>query len=239
VAVSRALVERLREPGLVVCMGVALTLLVLLEGWLSPWAPFFPIYAALAIALPLWLRSYQFGRARDVFVRGFKKTIMFIALALIVDIGLSFIYAIYLSASGLLGNPYYDLNAALNELASAASTRLGITVEQAFYIYAIFVLVWAPIGEEIFYRGYLYGELKGRAGRTGAAIISTIFFGLRHATHFALLPVFPLGAALWWAFSTAVFGLVMAWAYEETGSLHVVMLAHFITNVVGITIAQA
>jgi len=233
-----ALKDHLREPGWVICLGVALTLLVLVEGWLFPWAPFFPIYAALAIALPLVLGSYQLGKARDVFVRGFRKTMAFIILALIVDMGLSFAYAIYLSASGLLGNPYYDLGAALDELASAASTRLGITVEQAFYIYAFFVLVWAPVGEELFYRGYLYGELRDKAGQLGAAVISSVLFGLRHATHFALLPVFPLVAAIWWASSTAIFGLVMAWAYEETGSLYVLMLAHFITNVVGITVAQ-
>ena len=236
---SAAVKERLKELYMVICLSVLLTLLVLVEGWLSPWAPFFPIYAALAIALPLWLRSYRLGRARDVFVRGFRKTITFIILALIIDIGLSFVYAMCLNISGLLGDPYYDLSAALNELASTASKRLGISVEQAFYIYACFVLLWAPIGEELFYRGYIYGELKGKIGQAGAALISAIFFGLRHATHFALLPVFPLVAAFWWAFSTAIFGLVMAWAYEETGSLYVLMLAHFITNIVGITIAQA
>ena len=231
--------ERLRRPGWVIGFGVVFTLLVLVEGWLSPWAPFFPIYAALAIALPLWLRSYRLGKARDVLVRGLRRAITFIILALAVDLGLSLAYAVCLNAGGLLGNPYYDLGATLEELASHASLRLGITVEQAFYIYALFVLVWAPIGEELFYRGYLYGGLRNRAGPWGAAAISAVFFGLRHATHFAILPVFPHAAALWWALSTAVFGLIMAWAYEETGSLYVPVLAHFITNIVGIAVAQA
>jgi len=229
--------EALKRPEVVIALAVALTALVWLESFLPPWAPYFLLYAALAIAIPAWTRSYRFGGLREAFAERWKWVLACLALAIAVDLALSLAYAVALGALGLAGDPYYDLGAALEALAGAAAVRLGITSEQAVLIYALYVLIWAPVGEELFYRGYMYGELEDRLGLVAAVGISTFFFGIRHATHFALLSPFPLVAALWWAFHAFCFGLVMVYAYRRVGSLYAPMLAHFVANLVGVLLS--
>jgi len=231
------LVQALREPWAVVLTAACLTLLVLVESFLFPWAPYFLLYAALAIAIPLWTRSYRFGPVRELLRERWKAVVLCLLLTFAVDLGLTAIYGLVLSALGLAGDLYYDLSAALEALAQAAAARFSITPELAIGLYALYVVVWAPVGEELFYRGYMYGELEERTRPALAALISTAFFGIRHATHFALLSPFPLVAALWWSFHAFCFGLVMVYAYRSTRSLYTPMLAHFLANLVGVLLS--
>ena len=227
----------LRRPWVVVALAIVLTILVWLESFLAPWAPYFLFYAALAVAVPAWTRSYRFNGLKTVLRERWKWLLACLALTLAVDLGLSLAYGLALEALGLAGDPYYDLGAALEALARVAASRFGITIEQAILIYALYVLIWAPVGEELFYRGYMYGELEERLGLPAAVGISTFFFGIRHATHFALLSPFPLAAAFWWAFHAFCFGLVMVYAYRKVGSLYAPMLAHFIANLVSVALS--
>jgi len=230
-------VESLRKPLAVLAMAILLTAIVWLESFLPPWAPYFLAYAALAIAIPLLTGSYRFGSPREAFIERWKWVLGFVALAILVDIALSLAYSLALEVLGLSGQPYYDLGAALEALADAAAARFNITSQQAVLIYLIYIIIWAPVGEELFYRGYMYGELEGRMGFPAATIISTFFFGIRHMVHFALLSPFPLVAASWWAFHAFCFGLVMVLAYKKTGSLYIPMLGHFVANLLGALLA--
>ena len=88
----------------------------------------------------------------------------------------------------------------------------------------IVIVLAAPIGEEIFYRGFLFGSLRGRIGLWGAAVVSALLFGLSHAGDgLVLVPLL------------AVFGLGQAFLYERRGSLAAPMAAHGVFNVVGYT----
>ena len=229
---SRA--QGLRKPLAILVLTTALTVLVWLESFLPPWAPFFLIYAILAIAIPLWARSYRLGSAKEAFITRWKLFLALLTLTLLVDLGLSLTYELALHAIGLAGHPYYDLGAALEALARAAAKRFGTTPEVAILIYALYILIWAPVGEELFYRGYMYGGLRERWHPVAAALVSSAFFGIRHATHLALLSPFPVLAASWWAFHAFCFGLVMAYAYERSGTLYVPAAAHFIANLVSL-----
>jgi len=102
-------------------------------------------------------------------------------------------------------------------------------------IYAMYVLIWAPIGEELFYRGYVYGELREKYGFAISTLISSFFFGIRHSTHFLLLlPSFPTVSATYWTVSTFFFDIIMVYAYEKSDSLYTPMLIHFLVNVISI-----
>ena len=224
----------LKQPLYVILIGLVLTVIVAVESlYPIPWSPYFLIYAALAIAIPLYTKSYKFGSFSDNF-RGHKLKIFIVVLVvgIILTIGLDTLTNTILTNAGLADNPYYSLPAALVALAESAGIKFGITTTTAMLIYAFYIIIWAPIGEELFYRGYVYGELKEKYGLLGATLISTFFFGIRHATHMLFLPTYPLIAGLYWAFSAFVFGLVMVYAYEKTESLYVPMIVHLIVNLI-------
>jgi uncharacterized protein len=86
------------------------------------------------------------------------------------------------------------------------------------FILTLFVAaVIAPISEEIFFRGFLYGGLRRRIGVVGAMLVSTLFFTGLHLSFDLFIPIFLLG-------------LFLAWLYEYTGSLYPGILLHAENN---------
>lgn len=76
-------------------------------------------------------------------------------------------------------------------------------------------IVWVgPFFEELVFRGFLYGTLRGRLGPTAAGFLSAGIFSLVHGYGLAgFLTVF-------WS------GVVFAWIYERSGSLWPCVAAH-------------
>jgi membrane protease YdiL (CAAX protease family)/uncharacterized RDD family membrane protein YckC len=100
----------------------------------------------------------------------------------------------------------------------ARDLGLDAGVLAAIPVVALIVVV-APIAEEIFFRGMLFGGLRKRLATFPAAAISAVVFGALHATT-GITAVPPL----------IVFGFVLALLYERTGSLVPGMVAHAINN---------
>lgn len=90
-------------------------------------------------------------------------------------------------------------------------------------ITGVAVILAAPVGEELFFRGFLFGSLRGRMGFGGAASISGAVFAVTHYIPL-LMPLF------------FVVGLGLAWVYERRGSLWTCMVAHAAFNAVGYTL---
>lgn len=223
----------------VISVGTILTLIVLIESIFPPWAPYFILYAVLAILIPLALRTYQFGAFGTVLKNHWKLTLGIFAIAVIWDMGVTtWLYERILASLGVSGDPFYSLNAALEALADAASLKFGITSDTAMMLYALFILIWAPVGEELFYRGYMQGTLRQSQSFTVSALVSAAFFSIRHATHFFFLwPDVPIVAAASWVAGTFVFGLLMSYLYEKTRSLYPPMLVHVGINLVEIVLS--
>jgi membrane protease YdiL (CAAX protease family) len=78
--------------------------------------------------------------------------------------------------------------------------------------------VWAPIVEEITFRGLLYATLRLRLNVPEAAVLSAVIFTLPH------------GYAVAGSASVLVSGLLWAIAYERTRSLLPGLLAHAANN---------
>src|SRR5262249_41146205 len=78
--------------------------------------------------------------------------------------------------------------------------------------------VWAPIVEEITFRGLLYGTLRTRLSVVPAALLSAALFTLPH------------GYGLSGSASVLVSGILWALAYEWTGSLLPGLAAHAANN---------
>jgi membrane protease YdiL (CAAX protease family) len=87
----------------------------------------------------------------------------------------------------------------------------------------IVVALVAPAAEETFFRGFLYGWLRGRLPPWSAVAVSALVFGLAHLQPVVLLPLFLLGC-------------VLAIVYERSGSLLPGMAVHSVFNLVGITL---
>ncbi|HZP80768.1 MAG TPA: CPBP family intramembrane glutamic endopeptidase [Chthonomonadaceae bacterium] len=75
----------------------------------------------------------------------------------------------------------------------------------------------APIGEEVFFRGFLYNALKYRYSVPVAIVVSGLVFAFVHISPLALLVIFPMG-------------MFLAYIYERTGSLWVTICIHAMNN---------
>lgn len=85
------------------------------------------------------------------------------------------------------------------------------------------IAIAAPVSEEIFFRGMLFGGLRRRMPRLPAALVSGVVFGGLHAfTGISAVP--PL----------IVFGFVLALLYEKTGSIVPGILLHALNNSVAL-----
>jgi membrane protease YdiL (CAAX protease family) len=81
--------------------------------------------------------------------------------------------------------------------------------------------VVAPISEETFFRGFIFGGFRQRLSFPLAALLSGAIFGLFHYTGSGSLTVIP---------QLAFLGIVFAWVYEETGSIYPTIALHMINN---------
>jgi CAAX protease family protein len=92
---------------------------------------------------------------------------------------------------------------------------------------AILIVVAAPVSEEVFFRGFIFGGLRSRLSFPVAAIISGGIFGLFHFTGSGSLEVLP---------QLAFLGFALAWVYEETGSIYPTMAIHAVNNAIAFAI---
>lgn len=78
-------------------------------------------------------------------------------------------------------------------------------------------VVFAPLNEELFYRGGLFAMLRGKMGRLGAVALSGLIFGLVHGNVAAMIPL-------------TLFGMWLAYLYDSTADLRVPIVIHALFN---------
>jgi membrane protease YdiL (CAAX protease family) len=86
------------------------------------------------------------------------------------------------------------------------------------------IVLAAPLGEELFFRGFLYRGLRRRYSQWPAAIISALVFGFVHYQGVSFLLIIP---------GLAVVGLGLALLFERRQSLLATIAAHAAFNAVG------
>jgi len=84
------------------------------------------------------------------------------------------------------------------------------------------LIVFAPLAEELFFRGMLYPLLKTQFSVGAAMGVVSVVFALSHLTG---------GLGL---FLTLLSGLFYVWLYEKHGNLTVPILAHALENMIGV-----
>lgn len=82
---------------------------------------------------------------------------------------------------------------------------------------AFAVVVWTPLAEETFFRGFLFAGLAAKLGLWGGIAAGSAIFALSHATIGSFVPIMVAGA-------------LFAWIYHKSGSLWLPTLAHASQN---------
>ncbi len=87
-------------------------------------------------------------------------------------------------------------------------------------IMLFFLVTVQPIGEEVFFRGFLLEKLEGFAGKNLAIICSAILFGVAHMSYGMLYPVV----------FAVIIGFVLAYIVIKTNNLYSAIIAHIVIN---------
>ena len=88
----------------------------------------------------------------------------------------------------------------------------------------ITAVLMAPVLEEIVFRGLMYTRLKKGLPVVGAAIITSLAFGMAHGT-------------VIWAIYTFVFSMVLIWVFEKFQSLTASIVLHMAYNLSGMALS--
>ncbi|HEV2786979.1 MAG TPA: CPBP family intramembrane glutamic endopeptidase [Solirubrobacteraceae bacterium] len=88
----------------------------------------------------------------------------------------------------------------------------------------VLVTVIAPLGEELFFRGFFFGSLRNWHGPWLAALLTGIAFGVIHVASSPVGYLVPL----------MIFGVGLCMLYEWTGSLYPAIALHALNNSVAL-----
>ena len=98
-------------------------------------------------------------------------------------------------------------------------------LDQSFPVLLLAAAVMPAVGEEILFRGFLFGSLRARTGVRKAVLISAAVFAAFHMSLVKLVPTFMLGAAF-------------ACILHISGSLYVTAFLHFLNNAVSLAVSK-
>jgi membrane protease YdiL (CAAX protease family) len=98
----------------------------------------------------------------------------------------------------------------------------GVGPTQFLGLWLLFAVV-APICEEAFFRGYVFGALRGRYGRPVAYVGSALLFALVHLNLPAIVPILTMA-------------LVLGFLFDRTRSIVPGIVAHGLNNAVALTL---
>lgn len=126
---------------------------------------------------------------------------------------------------------YLLLAAAISPLLSPEQDGIARELDDvvgtiAVIVAGLLIVVAAPLSEEIFFRGFVFAGLRNSVPFWAAALVSAGFWGSLHLA----------GGNIGVVVQLALFGLVLAWLYERSGSLWAPVIAHTINNAIAYTL---
>lgn len=164
------------------------------------------------------IAGWWFRRERPVEgweARGPRKLAWFqsIPIGVMVGVGALVLAAIVGALTlGLLGFEMPE-----DELMSALASSNGFIVAAL----ALPVIIVAPIGEELFFRGHLFRWSASRCGLAYAYVLTAMIFALSHVNPYGIPSYFTMG-------------LILAWSYDRWRTLAVPMMAHATINAIAV-----
>lgn len=166
----------------------------------------------ILLGIPLFLASARNGRPADLGLRPAPLAdLLRTPLVALLLFGASWLYTVVI----VLLLP--RMAPVLLEETEAQAEALG----GPWPLTALVAVIAAPAAEEVLFRGFLYGGLRTRLRRGGAAAFSALFFSLAHGMPLAAPVLFLLGLAL-------------AAAYERHRSLLLPVAIHAFFNLISL-----
>ena len=176
------------------------------------------IYYYVVFAVTLILFHRFIGRTSTLFVNNLNNSLKTLAMGFVAFYGLNeLVYRLAKMATGA----HTNLNDMTISAQISAAPRTTILI----------VVALAPFVEEVLFRGLVFGNLKHKS-RTVAYAVSCLLFALLHVWQFAVkrqdITYFLLMVQY------LVPGLVLAWAYDHTGTLWSSVLLHAAANALSV-----
>ncbi len=202
-----------------ITVAIALGLAVLLAATsanpnIDLWVGLFPsLFELLFIAVAWWfsVRKYHAPWRTLGFVK-FRPSMLAVGFGLLwVTYFVIGIYNYFLRSFGL--EMQTDVTPVVQELASP-------------WPLVFTAVVIAPVSEEIFFRGFVFGGLRPRYGWLRAAVISSALFAMAHGQ----LTFFPAAFLL---------GFLFAYLYQRSGSVWPGLILHMVVNGLALGVAVA
>lgn len=160
----------------------------------------------LILAVPLLLVWYMKSDVKELFSLKVPK-IKNVLGGLILYVG---VYAIMLVVS-------YVLVLMFPESAENTQMTFDIMMEQPIILVVLVMAVMPAIGEELYFRGLIFGSMRHRYKAVWAIVISSVIFGVFHLSIVKILPTGMLGACF-------------AYIIYTSGSIYIGMFLHFFNN---------
>ena len=173
---------------------------------------FFIIFLSLILIFFIWALRDTKGLSKNfenLFVTDTRNEILYVFA---INIIFAFIFTCMVSGLDLLIG-YYDPGWVTGFDIDSVDISAG-----AFLLSAIGTIFYAPVLEELIFRGVLFNRLKIRIGFVPAMLISSFLFGIGH----------DFGGIT----SAFLFGICMCILYAKTDNILIPMSVHFINNVV-------
>ena len=192
-----------------------------------------PTALTIALGASVFLELFLFGTALWFSVRKYGVSIASLGLrwpergGFWLTVGLTF--AIVLGAFSIS----FVYFAVLDAVGISPDTDLPEQVYQSpgpLIVIAVLSLGFAPLMEETFFRGFVFGGLRYRWGALAAAGASGLLFAVAHIGNPGTIYLIP---------PIALIGALFAWGYAVSGSLLASILAHFLFNLVAFTAGVA
>ena len=101
-------------------------------------------------------------------------------------------------------------------------------IQRLFSPVTMFLLVGTqPIGEEIFFRGFLFDKIEKFSGGVIAIVITSVLFGIAHMSYGKIFPaVMPI-----------FMGMILGYIVYKTQNLYSAIIAHVTFNLTSLTLA--
>ncbi len=97
-------------------------------------------------------------------------------------------------------------------------------------------ILFAPIYEEVIFRGWIFGELKKHHSAGRSIVFTSLFFGLWHLKN---IFYFELADCLYQMAYAAVFiGLILALVRYKTGTIWPGVILHYLNNLASLVLVM-
>lgn len=147
--------------------------------------------------------------------------------------GLAFGLGVFVAALAIYAwflGPLHVIDGAPAEAIRAKVAGFGLDGPWRFLALGAFYSLFHSAAEELYWRGFVFGELRDRGRPAPALLVSSLAFAAHHVIVLAVF--FGWGSPWTWALSLAVAGggAFWAWLYQRSGSLVGPWLGHLLVD---------